>query len=76
MRDFSSLPPWLREALQAQQRAMSKLLMRDRPDRPIRLQRAALGHALNFHTYRSLVHEQGLKVHDAVDLMVEFVSRA
>lgn len=76
MRDFNSLPPWLREALRAQQQVMIKVLMRDWPDRPGRLLRAALGHAIDFHTYRSLVRDQGLKLQEAAQLMMQFVSRA
>jgi hypothetical protein len=55
---------------------MIKVLIRDWPDRSSRLLRAALGHAINFYTYRSLVHDQGLKIQDAAELMMQFVSRA
>ncbi len=36
--------------------------------------RAALGHAVSFGTWRSLVREQGLSRADAVDLMVDLAS--
>jgi len=76
LRDFKSLPAWQQEALGAQQKEMIKVLMRDWPDRSGRLLRAALGHAINFHTYRSLVHDQGLKIEEAVELVMQFVGRA
>jgi len=76
MRDFNALPAWLQEALRAQQQVMIKVLIRDWSDRSSRLLRAALGHAISFHTYRSLVHDQGLKIEDAAELMMQFVSRA
>lgn len=76
MRDLNALPAWLQEALGAQQQMMIKVLMRNWPDRSSRLLRAALAHAVNFYTYRSLVHDQRLNVEEAVELMMRFVSRA
>jgi AcrR family transcriptional regulator len=38
--------------------------------------RAAIGHALQFTTWRSLVREQGLRARDAVDLMAAMVTVA
>ena len=34
----------------------------------------ALGHALDFWTWRSLVHERGLTEEEAIELMVGMVS--
>jgi hypothetical protein len=41
-----------------------------------RRRRAALGHALAFTTWRSLVGEQGLHRRDAVELMARLVESA
>ena len=38
--------------------------------------RAAVGHAVHFYTWRSLVQEQGLSKSDAVKLMCEMIIRA
>lgn len=73
---ITALPAWLQEALTAQQQVMIKVLMRGWSDRPSRLLRAALAHAINFYTYRSLVHDQGLKIEEALELMMQFVSWA
>ncbi len=43
---------------------------------PARRARAAIGHALSFTTWRSLVREQSLDQEDAVDLMLRFVEAA
>jgi len=53
-------------------------LVRGRPERGARRQRvrAAIGHALSFTTWRSLVQEQGLSRDDAVDLMTALVAAA
>lgn len=55
-----------------------RLLMRGRPERGRARQRkaAAIGHALAFSTWRSLVREQGLSNAEAVDLMAELVDGA
>jgi hypothetical protein len=42
-------------------------------DQQLKTLLAALGHALNFWTWRSLVREQGLGDEEAVDLMVGMV---
>jgi hypothetical protein len=57
---------------------MRDLLLKGRPERGrLRLRvKAALGHALAFETWRSLVREQGLDDADAVDLMVRAVEAA
>lgn len=49
-----------------------------RPERGARRRRveAAIGHALSFATWRSLVREQGLDDAEAVELMADFVDRA
>jgi AcrR family transcriptional regulator len=57
--------------------AMSELadaLARGRPRR--KLVRAAVGHALEFETWRSLVRRQGLSREQAVDAMVRLVGAA
>ncbi len=70
LRDSQALPAWLREALRVQRQQMIDVLMRGWPRRGTRLRRATLAHALHFHTYRTLVQEQGLKISDAVRLMI------
>ena len=61
---------WLGEA--------AETLARGRPERGARRRRtkAALGHALSFPTWRSLVREQGLSEAEAVALMVGLVKAA
>ena len=44
--------------------------------RPRRRVRAAIGHALAFTTWQSLVREQGLAVRDAVDVMCRLIAAA
>lgn len=53
--------------------AVSDVLMAGRRTRGARRRRthAAIGHALSFETWRSLVRGQGLSTDDAVDLMVK-----
>ena len=53
-------------------------LIRGRPERGRRreLSAAAIGHALAFPTWRSLVREQGLNEDEAVELMAALVSSA
>ena len=58
-------------------RAMSELadeLARGRPRR--KAVRAAVGHALEFETWRSLVRRQGLSRKQAVDAMLRLVASA
>jgi hypothetical protein len=53
-------------------------VMRGRPERGRRRRRveAALGHAVAFETWRSLVREQGLPAAEAVGLMAAMVEAA
>lgn len=53
-------------------------IIRGRPERGARRRRveAAVGHALSFATWRSLVHDQGLSNSEAVDLMHGLVKLA
>jgi len=55
--------------------AITDLLMRGRPERGAnrRRVRAAIAHALEFETWRSLVSRQGLSEDEAADLMVALV---
>jgi AcrR family transcriptional regulator len=76
MRDINTVPAWLQKALLKQQQAMIEVLIHGRRDQSSGLVRAAIGHAINFYTYRSLVHDQGLKIKEAIELMVQFVSQA
>jgi AcrR family transcriptional regulator len=64
------LVPLVAERLQAYHDYLASI--RDRFARGRRA-RAALGHALAFATWRSLVREQGLRNREAVDLMAELV---
>ncbi|HEX5375266.1 MAG TPA: helix-turn-helix domain-containing protein [Solirubrobacterales bacterium] len=61
---------WLAEA--------AATIVRGRPERGARRRRveAAVGHAISFGTWRSLVREQGLSAPDAVDLMRGLVAVA
>ncbi len=59
------------EATVAQQRALAELLARGFPRR--KAVRAAVGHALAFETWRSLVRGECLSRTQAVDLMVRLV---
>jgi AcrR family transcriptional regulator len=58
--------------------AVGSTLIRGRPQRGKARQRkaAAIGHALAFSTWRSLVREQGLANAEAVDVMTGMVERA
>lgn len=66
------------EAGRAYLEEVRRILLRGRPERGRSRQRkaAAIGHALDFFTWRSLVRDQGLSTKDAVDLMVELVNGA
>jgi AcrR family transcriptional regulator len=59
---------WLEDA--------GEVLMHGRPERGARRRRAraAVGHALAFETWHSLVRQQGLSEHDAVELMTNLVA--
>ena len=65
-----SMGGWFAEALAT--------ILRGRPERGARRRRveAAIGHALSFATWRSLVREQGLSAAEAVELMYGLVAAA
>lgn len=56
----------------------AEVLLRGRPERGARRRRAkaAIGHAISFPTWRSLVREQGLGEDEAVTLMLGLVAAA
>ncbi len=58
--------------------AAREVIVQGRPERGARRRRAraAVGHALAFHTWRSLVREQGLGQEEAVELMAGLVIEA
>ena len=58
--------------------ALEATLMKGRRTRRLRRARiaAAIGHALDFGTWRSLTRERGLDRDEAVSLMVELVAAA
>jgi hypothetical protein len=73
-----ALVPALRTSMEAFARwrdAAGDSILRGRPERGHRRTRvrAAVGHALSFETWRSLVGEQGLSVREAVELMASLV---
>lgn len=57
--------------------AATEILLKGRPERGTRRRRlrAAIGHALSFATWRSLVREQGLSQADAVKLIAGLAER-
>jgi AcrR family transcriptional regulator len=78
-RDRASVPALdermrLRDAYFA---AALEALLRGRPERGAnrRRARAAIAHALEFETWRSLVRHQGLDREDAIELMLRLVAR-
>ncbi|HEY5816360.1 MAG TPA: helix-turn-helix domain-containing protein [Solirubrobacterales bacterium] len=79
-RDAAVLPA-LRSAREASVRwfeVAAETLMRGRPQRGARRRRvrAAIGHALSFASWRSLVREQGLSQAEAVELIAGLVACA
>jgi AcrR family transcriptional regulator len=80
LRDAGTVPivAELMEGLRARRDAMREALLRGRPERgrARRDVRAALGHALAFATWSSLMREEGLTVPQAVRLMCGFVAAA
>ena len=72
-RDGYLFPPW-RAAGEERLRRIASGLARGLPRR--RAVRAAVGHALDFSTWRSLARGQGLGKHAATDLMVRLVFTA
>jgi AcrR family transcriptional regulator len=80
LRDAATVPivAELMEGLRARLDAMRDALLRGRPERGRARHdvRAALGHALAFATWSSLVREEGLTVAQAVRLMCDLVAAA
>jgi AcrR family transcriptional regulator len=77
----ASLVPAMRgpvEAMGLWFAAAAEALLRGRPERGARRRQvgAAIGHAIAFPTWRSLVREQGLPPGDAVALMADLVAAA
>jgi hypothetical protein len=64
--------------MRAQFAAYADALLRGRPERGRRRDTvaAAIGHALAFSTWLSLVHDQGLAEGEAIELMVRLVESA
>jgi AcrR family transcriptional regulator len=77
-RDAEMVPAPIREASQQRYGALAAVLMRGRRarGRPRARVAAAIGHALDFETWRSLTREHGLETAEAFDLMVDLVSAA
>ncbi len=75
------LVPAMRQPVEAMEMSLAwatGLLLRGRPERGGRRRRAkaAIGHAISFPTWRSLVREQGLGEEEAVMLMLGLVAAA
>lgn len=66
------------EQMAAHMQALADSLLKGRPERGRRRKRvrAAIGHALAFGTWRSLVRQQGLTRDEAIALMEALVARA
>jgi AcrR family transcriptional regulator len=77
-RDREHVPPRTREAFLAYFARAQAALVRGRPERgrPRERVAAAIGHAIGFPTWRSLVVEQGLQEAEAVELMCATVAAA
>ena len=73
-RDAEAVPANVRDARVAQLGVLADALTVGRSRRKV--VRAALGHALAFQTWRSLVRQEGLSRRQAVDAMVRFVANA
>lgn len=76
-----ALVPALRSSMEAfdgWRDAAADEIVRGRPERGRRRRgvRAAVGHALAFETWRSLVRDQDLSVHEAIELMARLVPPA
>lgn len=71
-RDASVIPANVRGEMTSRFAAMAEAVSRGWPRR--KSVRAAIGHALEFETWRSLVRRQGLSRTQAVDAMTRFVS--
>ena len=77
-RDAAAAPAVVREASQHRYAAIQAALVRGRRSRGRSRARvaAAIGHALDFATWRSLTRERGLEADEAVELMVALVEAA
>jgi AcrR family transcriptional regulator len=77
-RDAAAVPAVVREASQHRYAAIQAALVRGRRSRGRSRARvaAAIGHALDFATWRSLTRERGLEADEAVELMVALVEAA
>jgi AcrR family transcriptional regulator len=71
LRDVGVLPPAIRDGITAYPSSIADALNAGWP-RKSRLRRAAIGHAVDFHTWRSLAH-QGLTDTDAATLMTTLI---
>ncbi len=78
IRDMEHVPAGSREAFLAYFRNVHAVLMAGRRERGRTRLRigGAIGHAINFHTWHSLVREQQLSVDDAITLMAATVNAA
>lgn len=78
IRDIDSVPPATREAFFGYFHRVEQSLMTGRDERGRARTRvlAAIGHAVSFTTWRSLVREGSLKPHEAVRLMEAIVMAA
>ena len=77
-RDAAHTPPGPRERFRSYFEHVHATLMAGRRERGRRRERvtAAIGHAITFATWHSLVREHGLDQSEAVDLMVSMVGQA
>jgi AcrR family transcriptional regulator len=77
-RDAAHVPPRARERFLAYFGSAREILVRGRRERGRSRARAvaAIGHAIGFATWRSLVREQGLDDAEAVELMARWVGDA
>ncbi|HEY7151222.1 MAG TPA: helix-turn-helix domain-containing protein [Solirubrobacterales bacterium] len=77
-RDVAHVPPATRERFLSYFRAARDVLVRGRRERGRARARAAaaIGHAIAFRTWQSLVREQGLADAEAVELMARMVAGA
>jgi hypothetical protein len=78
IRDIEHVPAGSREAFLGYFQTVHAALMADRRERgrtPRRIA-GATGHAINFHTWHSLVREQQLSIDEAITLMAATVHAA
>jgi len=77
-RDAAHVPPRTRQRFLTYFAAAREVLVHGRPERgrPRARAAAAIGHAIAFPTWRSLVREQGLDDDEAVELMARTVAEA